>query len=458
MRSLASLQTRAAFAMTAAVLAIFAVLMAVISYEELRRDTGVLDREALAAATRLVQALDELPTDAEALTFIRLFQQVAFADPGFDPAFALVATRLQAGTTLHTGDVPRVADWRRLPAGVSVERDGAVEYKVYSARGQHWQASIVDRLQERRLQLLTLIARDLAQYLAWVLPLMVLPVLFAVRSSLAPLKLLTAAVKERRPDDTTALVVKRSYSELEPLVAALNEQFRRAAQHLNRERAFVQDAAHELRTPLAVIGAQAHVLSKAEGDERESARVQLESAVARASHLTQQLLHLARAETPMRAPGERVDLMDVARECLAAFSAEASRRGVELELDGPDRLELRSDALLLRSILDNLVDNALRHGAPSSRPGAVEIEVITTGEGGVRLTVADRGPGVAEADREHAFERFWRAQRADGRGSGLGLAIVRESARALGGHARLTDRVDGPGCRVVVELPVSGTR
>ena len=111
---------------------------------------------------------------------------------------------------------------------------------------------------------------------------------------------------------------------------------------------------------------------------------------------------------------------------------------------------LLSDLQALRSIIDNLVDNALRYGGPG---GAVEVIWVASGAAWV-LTVSDCGPGIPAALHEQVFERFWRGKAEQQRGAGLGLAIVREAARALGGTARVLDNAGQPGCTVRIELPL----
>jgi signal transduction histidine kinase len=272
---------------------------------------------------------------------------------------------------------------------------------------------------------------------------------FAVRSALAPLKRLAAEVAARPLGDHTALAPARAYAELQPLVGALNEQFERAAQQLLRERAFVHDAAHELRTPLAVIDAQAHVLATSEGPAREAARRRLEGTVERASHVTQQLLRLAQADALADAPRAPADVMDILRDTLAGFATIAAAQGAELSLSGPDTWVVDTAARALRSVLENLVDNALRYGGPGVK---VEVNVTTT-PAQWTLSVADDGPGIPPADRERVFERFWRSRTATAQGAGLGLAIVREAVRSWGGEVGVFSGNGGRGCTLRIALP-----
>nr|WP_282597142.1 HAMP domain-containing sensor histidine kinase [Rhizobacter sp. SG703] len=216
-----------------------------------------------------------------------------------------------------------------------------------------------------------------------------------------------------------------------------------------REKAFVHDAAHEMRTPLAVIGAQAHVLQTSEGPARHEAARRLQAAMERASHLAHQLLRLAQADATALAPREPVDVMNLARDTLAGMTELATELGSELSLGGPDNAVLATDPRALRSMLGNLVDNALRYGG---RGVLVDVS-IDVQPARWQLRVVDDGPGIPAAHREQVFERFWRGRSQDERGAGLGLAIVREAARSLGGDVDLQVGPGGRGCSFTVDLP-----
>jgi signal transduction histidine kinase len=144
--------------------------------------------------------------------------------------------------------------------------------------------------------------------------------------------------------------------------------------------------------------------------------------------------------------------MDLVRDAMSLHAARADAQGTELSLEGPDQLPMRSDARTLRAIIDNLLDNALRHGGAG---GAVRVRVAAR-EHELTLEVADSGPGIAAADAEQVFERFWRGNASDGRGTGLGLAIVRGASHSLGGEVAL--RRPGPDAAFVVTLPLPGPR
>jgi two-component system, OmpR family, sensor histidine kinase QseC len=146
-------------------------------------------------------------------------------------------------------------------------------------------------------------------------------------------------------------------------------------------------------------------------------------------------------------------VMDLARDTLAQFADRAESQGTELSLQGPDSLIQQTDVHALRSVFENLIDNALRYGGEG---GAVQV-VVEPQAVGIELRVSDCGPGIAPSERAQIFERFWRGKstptRATQHGAGLGLSIVFEAVRALGGRVRVQDLEAGSGCTMVVKLP-----
>jgi two-component system, OmpR family, sensor histidine kinase QseC len=443
-----SLLKRAALSVIASFVLVFAVLLAGIGYNSLKRETGDLDRELLDSARRFAAALDEVHDGREAATLLRIERRMMLDARDGQPPLHLFVARRDGTLRESTAGAP-LLDTAALPEGVSTLDIGGTTVRAYAAVGPNWRVAIIDDHARRRRAVLAEIATDLVVYLLWALPIMLLPVWFAVRSALAPLQRLATDVGARRPDDTAPLAPARAYAELRPLVEALNGQFERSARRLQREKAFVNDAAHELRTPLAVISAQAHVLQASEGPARHEAARRLQAAVERASHLAHQLLRLAQADALALAPRETVDVMNLVRDTLAGMTDAAPQHGAEISLTGPDSAVLATDARALRSMLCNLVDNALRYGG---RGVAVEV-VVELDAAAWRLCVVDNGPGIAPEHRGQVFERFWRGQAEDERGAGLGLAIVREAARSLGGEVNLQPGPQGRGCRFCVKLP-----
>jgi two-component system, OmpR family, sensor histidine kinase QseC len=436
---------------------VYFVLLASLLYSGLRRESGELDKELLRFSKTLVASLETEATVNGQSSILAFVHKAVEAEEA--ATLGGLTSQLQpfvyAGTVdksiLNKNKNAPSVDIFSVSEGVSTFAIGTKNYRAYASSSKRWRVLILDDTNARVFSVLTDIALELALYVSIAGAIILGVTLITVRTVLNPLKLIASHILKHEPHDTRPISLPVAYRELHPVLDALNRLFLRVATSIDREKSFVQDAAHELRTPLAVIAAQAHVLAHSEDAERDAAKRQMENAVARASHLTQQLLHVARASAEIPVEHQQIDLMNTIRDGLAAFSEQAASRKTELSLHGPDNLIIRSDPQRLRSILDNLIDNALRYG--TSPGGAINVTVcatLTTFE----MKVCDSGPGIPVHWREQAFERFWRAPDAIERGAGLGLAIVRESVLALNGRVEILQPESGVGCMVVVTFPV----
>ena len=282
-----------------------------------------------------------------------------------------------------------------------------------------------------------------------------LVVWLAVSAALRPLERLRRAVEEREPDDLRPLPRVAVQRELRPLVQALNHFTERLRGQFERQSQFIADAAHELRTPLAVIKARLELGLRA--NDPATWRSTLEQAVQgtdRLTHLANQLLSLARIENGARAIAEggaqRLDLSQLARELGMAMAPLAHARGVALALEADQPVWLRGEPTLLSELLNNLLDNAMAH---TPIGGNVILRVTPQAV----LEVEDDGVGIPFEDRERVFERFYRRNQQVA-GSGLGLAIVGEICRAHRARITLHDGAQG-GLKVRVSFaPLSGGR
>ena len=249
------------------------------------------------------------------------------------------------------------------------------------------------------------------------------------------------------------LPVPSTGDELERLGATLNSMLARLEAAVERERGFVADAGHELRTPLALLRTELE-LALRHGESAEELRDSIRSAseeADRLSQLAEDLLLIARSdrgELPLRR--EHVDVASLLADVAARFEWRATEAGRELRAAGGAGLSLEADRMRLEQALGNLVDNALRHGT-----GAVRLEASSEPDGRVVLHVRDDGPGFPTEFLPHAFERFSRADAGrTGAGAGLGLAIVDTIATAHGGVAIASNAADG-GADVLMVLPES---
>ncbi len=264
----------------------------------------------------------------------------------------------------------------------------------------------------------------------------------ALRRGLAPLSRAADEVTARSVEALHPIPLASHPRELHPLVSAINGLLARLGSALALQRTFLADAAHELRTPVAALKLQLQLLERAGTEaQRAAALDELRAGVARAQHLLEQLLQLSRLgpETPAL-QRERVDLAELARTAVGHFSARADEQNVDLGAIAADAVPMAGDRQQLTILLNNLVDNALRHTPPG---GKVDV-VAELRDGQPCLSVADTGPGIARAERERVFDRFYRAPEAPpSTGTGLGLAIVRAVAQRHDAAVTLEDATGG---------------
>jgi len=347
---------------------------------------------------------------------------------------------------------------RELPflssAGFARVEAGGRGWRVYTAQ---WGPRVVQVAQPEvtRLRLSADIAlRNIALFLLLV-PLVALAVWLGVGRGLAPLGTLAADIRRRGAESLEPLPLDGLPREIEPPVHAMNELLARLGRALGAQRRFVADVAHELRTPLTALRLQAQLVERAASDaERGEALRALREGLLRASHLAEQLLTLARLDPEAPREREAVDLAALARAVVVEREPMAHARRIDLGLEVDPRhaaqATLAAEPEPLRTLLGNLVDNALRY---TPEGGTVQVRVDAR-DGESVLEVEDSGPGIPAHERERVFDRFYRGSAAQGTGTGLGLAIVKRVAERHGAKIELADGAQGRGLRVVVRFPI----
>ncbi|SIR92291.1 two-component system, OmpR family, sensor histidine kinase QseC [Aquipseudomonas alcaligenes] len=274
---------------------------------------------------------------------------------------------------------------------------------------------------------------------------------WAIGWGLAPLRNMAAVIRARHADSLEPLQLEPLPSELAPMQAALNRLLGQIEQLLERERRFIADAAHELRTPLAVLRVHVQNATQARDEEqREQSLVYLLGGIDRATRVVNQLLTMARME-PLLERGEmaQVDVLALVRETLAELTPWVLKQGLELDLEaGEGDYHLNADPGSLGIALQNLVTNAVNH---SPAGGRLHVRLSADAQR-LLLQVEDQGPGIPAEDLERVFERFY--SRGTVQGAGLGLAIVQSIARRHAGQIRLRN-VDSGGLQASLELPRS---
>lgn len=346
------------------------------------------------------------------------------------------------GTTRWFSLRRRLLVW--LLAGVTAGWLGAMGYAYVEARHE-----IEKYLEEDDDHTDEHVRHEIAEHFlkALLTPLLFgLPVLggwiwFATWRGLKPLDEVAAELGKRAPERLDPVVPATAPREVRPLLEALNALFARVDRAMQNERAFTADAAHELRTPLAAIATQAQVAARArDAAERDHALAQLTASARRASHLVEQLLTLARLDPAAGLPKTELRLDALAAEVCADQGAAALEKNIALELEAPQPVTINGNDAMLRVLLRNLIDNAVRY---TPTDGKVSVRVTANS-----LVVADSGPGIPAAQREDALRRLHRLAGQEIEGSGLGLSIVARIAELHGANLELADGIGQPGLSV----------
>jgi two-component system OmpR family sensor kinase/two-component system sensor histidine kinase QseC len=408
---------------------------------------------------------------AGALTYRRVLAETSTL---FDYQLRQMALSLRSQVSLaprlelppDQGDADFVIQiWDAFGARVYLSRPGlplinraVLGYDDLSLQGQIWRVyslQTVDGVIQIAQPVRVRQALARAAALRVVIPLLLLlPVLgvaiaWVVRGSLSPLRRVAAEVQRRDVHSLAPIGSIPLPQEIAPLIDALNMLLVRLQAAFATQRAFVADAAHELRSPLTAVRLQLQLLDRAPDESaRLEARTALGAAVERAIHLVEQLLTLARNE-PRTSSGalSPVALEEVVADAIGDTHALAVARAIDLSLDAQSTVLIQGDREALRAMVRNLIDNAVRYTPVG---GQVRVVCRSTAEAAV-LEVIDTGPGIAAADRERAFDRFYRRASAAEEGSGLGLAIVKAIADRHGAHVTLEDAAAG-GLHVTVRF------
>jgi two-component system sensor histidine kinase TctE len=286
---------------------------------------------------------------------------------------------------------------------------------------------------EKRAQLANAIIKGVILPQFIVLPIVLALVWFALARGLSPLRQLQERIRARSSEDLSPIASNQVPEEITPLVRSLNEMLSRLSLTIDMQKRFIADAAHQMRTPLAGMRMQSELaLRQTDKDEIHRSLEQLAKSSEAATRLVNQLLALARAENHPQTGSamQPLDLGELARNVVQDWVQASFAHRIDLGYEAPlAPLTITGNPTMLRELLSNLIDNALRY-TPGG--GSVTVRVRNDELEHAYLEVEDTGPGIAPAERERVFERFYRILGNTAEGSGLGLAIVREIAQQHG--------------------------
>ncbi len=277
--------------------------------------------------------------------------------------------------------------------------------------------------------------------------------LLGLTLELRPLLRLRAALRARDSSDLSPLRTVSLQRELRPIVETLNQHAARLTRQIELQKRFIADAAHQLRTPVALIATQLDYASRQPASaELQHTLEALRKGSRQLAQLINQLLSLSQAEASRGGtqPAQSVDLVGLARDVVIELAALADARDIDLGfLPLCEHAQVQALPALAHALLFNLVDNAVRY---TPNGGRVTVQVGCDADQ-VWLQVDDTGPGIPAELRPHVFERFYRGNSADSTGSGLGLSIVREAALAFGATVSLDNRPNQGGLSARVRFP-----
>ena len=341
--------------------------------------------------------------------------------------------------------LPRDArpDWlvSDLSAGFHTLDAGAEQLRVFVRDGQPGENTVVAQPTDTRDEIAMDSAIRTLIPLLLLLPALAWLIVRIVRSELAPIMQLSRSLDEQPTDRPQPIADDTLPNEITPFVHAINRLLERVNHLMGQQRRFIADAAHELRSPLTALSVQAENLKQAGSLDAVRERVvPLQEGIERARQLTEQLLSLARMQAGTT--GETVvNVSAMARALIAEYLPLAEAKGIDLGLEEVASLCVRASPAVLRLILKNALENALKY-APEG--GEVTLRLLSDEDSAV-IEVVDNGPGIQVWERERVFDAFYRMPGAAGEGNGLGLAIAREAAMRLGGQVSLHARQEGTG-------------
>ncbi|WGV19856.1 ATP-binding protein [Pseudomonas putida] len=432
-------------------------LLALYNYHDSRHEINEVYDAHLAQNARLLQGIMSLPVQEQSRDELYRAFDEALSKAGhhkvghrYESKLAFQVWADDGGLLVHTPSAPQLGQAPRVPGFADVVVEGRRWRSfVLPVPEKHWVIWVGERNDVRDDLIERIVQHTLLPFLFGSLALALL-VWAAIGWGLRPLQNMARVIRARHAESLEPLQLVPLPKELEPMQAAINRLLGQIDDLLRREHRFIADAAHEMRTPLAILRLHAqNALNADSAAERDKALQFLMGGVDRLARVVNQLLTLARLEPrPGRRDWPRVDLEGVVAETLAELTPWILERGLEPSLDiAAGDYHLHTDAGALGIALQNLVANAVDH---SPAGGRVAVTLQREGQA-LLISVDDEGPGIAEVDQQRVFERFY--SKGSTNGAGLGLSIVSTIMTRLGGSVQLRNQTPH-GLRATLRLPV----
>lgn len=436
------------------------------SYRQATREVSGWEEARLAELAQILALLDQRNLTALANARIDVREEEKGGEPGANnsddddslPRDALFQVRSANGDVLAGSPKLRALQAWDLPvpsaSGAQNMTLGGQTWRTFTLRDTALGHTVrVFEPANTRSDLVSGVASRIARPTLLALPVLALLVWFSIGWSLAPLKVLSGAIRARDINRLEPVDIGRAPTEVRPLVDAINHVLSRLQHSIERERAFTADAAHELKSPLAAIKVQAQVaLAESNTALQRLAMERVVQGVDRSARLAEQLLLLARLDVHEKLSTAPLRPATVAKDALLANERNAQQKDIRVTLTGDMHAEINAEPVLIGILFDNLLDNAIKYGRAG---GCIEVVVLHEVDR-VQITVRDDGPGVAPSDLARLTHRFFRAPGNQATGSGLGLSIVARIAEHFGAKLHLGTGIGERGLAVEVSFPAYG--
>lgn len=366
----------------------------------------------------------------------------------------LIAVHDKDGNILYASEKHPFLDLLPLKMDAKIIVANEKEWHVFESRSQKkgYYLTLAESKQDRQALIGNPLS-DVLQFSSVILLIMGITILFCAYYTLKPLRLAAQNIATRQLRDSDLLDPKQYYIEIQPIINEINKLIRRLQSASTREKRFLADAAHEIRTPTAAIQTQLYLLTQLQDPaEKEGVIIDMMSTVNRVSSLSSQLIHISRMESEeIKIKKEIINVNSCIRQCIDFYIHSAHERRIHIQFSPDYEVNICNDRQMFFTIISNILDNAIKY---IHHDGNVEINLVSDTTDYCNISIRDDGPGIPVQYRPMIFDRFYRIPGVTKPGSGLGLAIVKNIVDKLGGKIDVKDGINGKGIGFTIELSI----